>query len=218
MSVIYQTNLATEDKQDDQIGLLSQVISQLQSLNTSEDDSGVIAKLQSILSELQSQSGSEATAANQVSGNTTLSSILSALSGVSTAANQATAIASLAAILSRTNLLSTEAKQDAANALLTSINDKIGSSNAAITSLSQSNVTAVDLLAANPNRKGFLLFNDSGQKAYVSLGSPASASVFSILLAANSGYEATQAVVFKGSISALWNGSGSGKMRVTELT
>jgi len=142
-----------------------------------------------------------ATSAKQDTGNTSLASIDTKLTGQATAANQATEITSLAAIA----------------ASCASIDAKIGASTGTITSPAQS-PTSVVILAANANRKGFLLYNDASAKVYVAFAATASTTSYTLQMSSNSFYESTETVVYKGTISAIWNSGSSGNMRVTELT
>lgn len=150
--------------------------------------------------------------------NLTIESILNAITtattGSATAANQVTGNTSLASILSTH---STGVKQDTGNASLASIDAKIGSLTSALTNVTQS-PTSVTLLPANANRKGFLLYNDSSVKCMVSFGTTASATAFTVLLPANSGYEPLLTTIYKGAITAIWSSGTAGAMRVTELT
>lgn len=227
----YQTNIATSDNQDVGNLTLSQILSAIQSL--SPDESQQVALLTSILAafaplstgakqdtgntSLASILATHATAANQTTGNTTLASILSAFSPLATASSQTTGNTTLASILTALTGSATAAKQDIGNASLASIDAKIGSSTSVITSVAQT-TSSVLFLAANANRRGFSLYNDTGAKCYVAMAGTASSTAFSTLLAMNAGYEPIQTAVYKGAISGMWASGNSGFMRITELT
>lgn len=71
------------------------------------------------------------------------------------------------------------------------------------------------LLAANTNRRGATLYNDSAASCYVKLGADVSTTSFSIKMVAQSYYEVPFS--YTGVIEGIWD-SSSGNMRVTELT
>jgi hypothetical protein len=88
---------------------------------------------------------------------------------------------------------------------------------AATSSLSNvpGSATSVTLLAANANRLGATIYNDSSSTLYVKYGTTASNSSFTIRLLAQAYHE----VVFDyiGRIDGIWNAS-TGNARITELT
>lgn len=76
---------------------------------------------------------------------------------------------------------------------------------------------SVTLLAANPRRKGVLLFNDSGVAADIDLsGGTASSTSNSLTLPNQDGYElpVIDGGVYTGAITGIW---ASGDIRVTEF-
>jgi hypothetical protein len=80
-------------------------------------------------------------------------------------------------------------------------------------SVSASDIT---LLAANNNREGAIIYNNSNRPMYIKFGSAASTSSFTVKLASFDYYEVPAG--FTGEIHALWgDGSASGDARVTEL-
>jgi hypothetical protein len=85
---------------------------------------------------------------------------------------------------------------------------------AALSNVSAS-ATVVTVLAANPARVGFALYNDSGSYVYVKFGSSASSSSFTLKMAPNSVWHVPQAS-YSGVITGIWE-SATGTMRVTEL-
>lgn len=80
------------------------------------------------------------------------------------------------------------------------------------------NVTTTDsvILAANVNRKKFLIQNDSGRKIFIAYGAVATAVAYTILLGIGNSYE-SEIGDFTGVIHAITSG-GSGPIRVTELS
>jgi hypothetical protein len=75
--------------------------------------------------------------------------------------------------------------------------------------------TSTALLASNPDRKGFTLYNDGGKIAYVALSASSSTTAFSIKMPAGSFYDFTS-MKYTGPLSAVWNGTGN-TMQVTEI-
>lgn len=146
-----------------------------------------------VLGQILTQLASQATAEKQDTGNTALASILAAMA--------------------------TAANQQVANDKLTAIDNKLaGGSTGALSSVPQATTSAV-ALAANPNRKGFYLYNNTGQRAFVTFGPTSSSTAFTLALAGNSGYESPQARVYTGPISVVWGSTqGSGNLQVTEIT
>lgn len=71
------------------------------------------------------------------------------------------------------------------------------------------------ILAANANRRGFTIYNDSTSICRVALAATASAAAFTVLLQPNSFYENN--TLYTGVISGIW-ASAVGSARVTELT
>lgn len=86
---------------------------------------------------------------------------------------------------------------------------------AAISSISSQNTTQT-MLVANPARKGFAVYNDSNQVAYIAYAATASATAFTIPMQPQSYYE-TDSHCYKGVISIIW-AAANGAARVTELT
>jgi len=77
---------------------------------------------------------------------------------------------------------------------------------------------SITLVAANPNRKGLTIFNDSGVTANIDLsGGTASATSCSLDMASQDFYELpvmANQEVYKGAITGLW---ASGDIRITEF-
>ena len=80
----------------------------------------------------------------------------------------------------------------------------------------ESSATSVAVLASNANRKQFRIENDSSAVLYVKLGTTASATDYSIKLAAGAAYESNPLLVYTGAIHGIW-ASANGYARVTEL-
>lgn len=91
---------------------------------------------------------------------------------------------------------------------------KAASGGAANVSSSASSVT---LIAANINRKGFTIFNDSAQILYVKFGATASTSSFHVKMAAGGYYESMVGVNYTGIIDGIW-ASADGSARIGEFT
>ena len=79
-----------------------------------------------------------------------------------------------------------------------------------------SSATNVTVVAANANRLGLLLYNDSSAVLYLKFGATASASSFTVALAAGAYWEMPQPV-YVGIVDGIW-ASANGAARVTELT
>lgn len=89
---------------------------------------------------------------------------------------------------------------------------------AATATLSNVNDTATSttLLAANTSRKGASIHNDSTAVLYVKFGTTASATSFTVKMAADAHYEVPFG--FTGRIDGIWASDASGAARITELT
>ena len=72
------------------------------------------------------------------------------------------------------------------------------------------------LVAANANRLGLLVFNDSSAVLYLKYGETASTSSFTVKIAAGAYWEMPQPI-YVGQIDGIW-ASANGAARVTELT
>lgn len=90
----------------------------------------------------------------------------------------------------------------------------VQSSAAASTSVASSS-TVVNLLAANTARKGATIYNESTAVLYVKFGAAASATSYTVQVAANAYYEIPFG--YTGLITGLW-ATANGNARVTELT
>lgn len=77
-------------------------------------------------------------------------------------------------------------------------------------------LTAVDLAAANANRKGLTILNDSTATLYVALGSGATATDCTAILPGSMSYYEVPAG-YTGQVTGIWS-AASGAARVTELT
>ncbi len=88
------------------------------------------------------------------------------------------------------------------------------SSTAVLATLASSTSTQV-ALAANSDRKGFLLFNDSTTNCFVAFAATASTSTFTMKLIPGMTYQ-NEAIIYTGIISAIWD-SANGNLRITEL-
>lgn len=79
-----------------------------------------------------------------------------------------------------------------------------------------SSATTVVLVAANTNRKGLYIYNDSTAILYVAFAGTASTSVYSFQLPAQGFYE-MPAPIFVKTISGIWT-AANGNAILTELT
>lgn len=75
--------------------------------------------------------------------------------------------------------------------------------------------SAQTLLAANPDRKGFSIFNDSTQILYVKLGAAATTTDFSFRITPQ-GYYESSTLCYTGIITGIWAANGSGAARLSE--
>lgn len=91
--------------------------------------------------------------------------------------------------------------------------DKASSSTLSNVSSSASNVT---LQASNASRIGLLIFNDSTQAVLVKFGATASATSYTVKIAAGGYYEMPQPI-YTGIVDGIW-ASANGSARMTELT
>jgi hypothetical protein len=89
-----------------------------------------------------------------------------------------------------------------------------GASTATVASVASS-ATNVTLLAANANRKGAAVYNESTAVLKLKLGATASATSYTIQVAAGGYYEVPFG--FTGRIDGLW-ASADGSARITELS
>jgi translation elongation factor EF-Tu-like GTPase len=90
-----------------------------------------------------------------------------------------------------------------------------------ITSVNDTN-TSVTILAANRNRKGAAIFNDSTADLYLALADvTASTTNFSVKLGPGDYFElpvGLDGTVYQGVIRGIWASDAAGAARVTELT
>ena len=100
------------------------------------------------------------------------------------------------------------------------VDGTITSTNETVATATLSNVassaTSVQLLGSTAGRKGGYFFNDSTQVLYIKFGTTASATSFTVKMAAGSFYEIPQPV-YTGRIDGIW-ASADGNVRITELT
>lgn len=89
-----------------------------------------------------------------------------------------------------------------------------GAANAAVTSVTAA-TAATALKAANTSRLGLTIFNNSASVLYVKLGTTASATDFSIKMAANSYYEVPFG--YNGAVTGIWV-TADGAALVTEIS
>ena len=81
-----------------------------------------------------------------------------------------------------------------------------------------SSATSVTLLAANVNRLGVVIENESTAVLYVKFGATASATSYTYLVAANTRLDTRSArIEYTGIIDGIW-AAANGNARITELT
>ena len=73
------------------------------------------------------------------------------------------------------------------------------------------------LVAANPNRRGFIIWNNSANSAYVTLGPVSVSSTPTFIVPTFQSLIWMYAVSWTGPISAIRNGAGTGTMTVYEF-
>jgi hypothetical protein len=90
------------------------------------------------------------------------------------------------------------------------------SSKAIITTSSSVGLTSVQIIGANPGRRGIIIYNNSSNSAYITYGPSSVSSTPTRILATFSQFEMLGPVVYTGVISAVRN-AGSGTLTITEL-
>lgn len=97
------------------------------------------------------------------------------------------------------------------------------SDNSAVSSVASS-ASNVTLLSANPARKDAVFFNDSTSVLYLKFGATATASSYTVQIAAGGFYElpksytgSNEVEIYRGIIDGIW-ASANGNCRITELT
>lgn len=79
-----------------------------------------------------------------------------------------------------------------------------------------SSASSVQLLAANPARRKFVIQNESSKVLKVAYGVTATAAVYTLIIPANSAYE-SELGDFTGVLNGIWS-SANGNARITEIT
>lgn len=90
------------------------------------------------------------------------------------------------------------------------------SATAAITSVTAA-VASTTVLAANANRKGMMLYNDSTAILYLAFAATASTTSYTLQVAAGGYYEMPIKPVYTGLLTGIWS-AANGSVRVTELS
>jgi hypothetical protein len=90
-----------------------------------------------------------------------------------------------------------------------------GSSASVLTNVASSASSGV-LLAANPARKGCIIFNDSTATLYIAYAPTCSATAYTYQIASQQTFE-SPSLIYQGIISGVW-ASANGYARITELT
>lgn len=91
------------------------------------------------------------------------------------------------------------------------------SATAAVTSVADT-AASVQLLASTPGRLGATFYNNSTQALYLKFGTTASATDFTIKIAADGYYELPTPVIYTGRIDGIWAADSTGAVLITELT
>jgi hypothetical protein len=76
--------------------------------------------------------------------------------------------------------------------------------------------SSTTILAANPARKGAVIYNDSSAICYLALAATASTSAYSVQIPPQVAYELPSAPVYTGALSAVWS-SATGAARCSEM-
>lgn len=141
--------------------------------------------------------------------------------GAATAAKQDTQITGLASLLAAVDGLEgftdgLEALLGTGNTSLASILAAQSSSAAAVTNQAAS-ASSAQFLAVTAGRKGLLIFNDCDKALFLKYGATASATSFTVKIAAG-GYWEMPSPIFTGRIDGIWEADPTGSARLTELT
>lgn len=80
-----------------------------------------------------------------------------------------------------------------------------------------SSATNVTLKAANASRRGLIVFNDADKALHLKYGATASATSFTVKIAAGGYWEMPQPV-YVGVVDGIWEAAPTGSARVTEST
>lgn len=92
------------------------------------------------------------------------------------------------------------------------------SASSAVTSVNDT-ASSVQLLAVNPQRKGFTIFNDSTVILYVLFGGGAASTTnFSVAIGAGGYFESPAGFKYTGRIAGVWASDASGAARITEFS
>lgn len=106
---------------------------------------------------------------------------------------------------------------DVWNSTLHFLNINVKQASAATLSSVASSASNVTVIASNANRRGALIFNDADKVLYLKFGATASATSFTVQIAAG-GYYEFPAPLYTGIVDGIWATGPTGSARVTELT
>ena len=101
-----------------------------------------------------------------------------------------------------------------------SLNELLGlqeSDTASLSSVSSA-TSSKTLLAANPLRLGFIIYNDSDKILYVAFASTASATAFTYRVVPAATLEVTKGLRYLGKITGIWATGVTGSARITEFS
>lgn len=105
--------------------------------------------------------------------------------------------------------------REAADGVYAPYQCRLVASGASIASVDAS-ATSVTLKAANANRCGLNIYNDSDKALYVKYGATASAGSFTVKILAG-GYFEMPEPIYTGTVDGIWAADPTGAARVTEL-
>lgn len=78
-------------------------------------------------------------------------------------------------------------------------------------------ITNTSILAANANRKGASIYNNSSANLYLAFGATAATTAFSVKVPPNNLYEFPNPPVWTGAVSGIWD-AANGNAQVTEVS
>jgi hypothetical protein len=159
-----------------------------------DGDNGVYSATVTLASALSSGGGGgggDASAANQTTGNAILTEIETAVDGL-------------------------EASFTTMDGRLANLEDTLTADAAALTNVADQD-TNIQLLAANADRRGVIIHNDSPGILYLKYGATATTTGYTYKIAADGTWDMPMPI-YTGQIDGIWTSSASGSARITELT
>lgn len=223
------TGLATDTKQDTQISELQDIEADIESTNTRLGEVQATPTANTVLARLKTIADNQLPDSHNVTvDNASLAITASSLplpTGAATAANQQTdaltntqlratpvpVSGTISTGLSQP-LTDTQLRATAVPVTGTVNTEEIRPATPALSNVTMTG-SSVTLVAANNDRKGLYIFNDSGVTVYVKCGTAASSTSFTIKMVDQSYYELPQPI-YTGIVTAL---GASGVVRCTEI-